>query len=100
MISVPTNLYYDEKDRTEYLITELSGELDKGITICGQTFTVSGWTLAVAKTDDLTYTATYTNNNDNTNTFTKTITLQKSGTDLTSEGKVQTYKGDTLTVPN
>ena len=43
------------------------------------------------------YTATYTNNNDNTNTFTKTITLQKSGTDLTSEGKVQTYKGDTLT---
>ena len=97
MISVPTNLYYDGKDRTEYLTTELSGELDKGITICGQTFTVSGWTLAVAKTDDLTYTATYTNNNDNTNTFTKTITLQKSGTDLTSEGKVQTYKGDTLT---
>ena len=97
MISVPTNLYYNGEDRTADITTELSGELDKGVAICGQTFTVSGWTLAVAKTDDLTYTATYTNNNDNTNTFTKTITLQKSGTDLTSEGKVQTYKGDTLT---
>ncbi len=91
MISVPTNLYYNGEDRTADITTELSGELDKGITICGQTFTVSGWTLAVAKTDDLTYTATYTNNNDNTNTFTKTITLQQSGTDLT-DGKVKTYK--------
>ncbi len=99
MISVPTNLYYDGTDRTAELQNDLSAELNKGIEICGQTFTVSGWTLAVAKAadSDLTYTATYTNNNDNTNTFTKTITLQKSGTDLTSEGKVQTYKGDTLT---
>ena len=99
MISVPEDLYYDGTDRTAELQNDLSAELNKGIEICGQTFTVSGWTLAVAKAadSDLTYTATYTNNNDNTNTFTKTITLQKSGTDLTSEGKVQTYKGDTLT---
>ena len=97
MISVPEDLYYDGTDRTAELQNDLSAELNKGIEICGQTFTVSGWTLAVAKAadSDLTYTATYTNNNDNTNTFTKTITLQKSGTDLTSEGKVQTYKGDT-----
>ena len=98
MISVPTNLYYDGKDRTEYLTTALSGELDKGITICGQTFTVSGWTLAVTKAadSDLTYTATYTNDSDNTKTVQKTITLLQSGTDL-SEGKVQTYKGETPT---
>ncbi len=95
MISVPTDLYYTGKDRTEDITTELSGELDKGVTICGQTFTVSGWTLAVEKTGDLIYTATYTNNNDNTNTFTKTITLLKSGTKF--EGDVKTYNGDTQT---
>ncbi len=95
MISVPTNLYYTGKDRSADITTRLSGELDKGVTICGQTFAVSGWTLAVAKTDDLTYTATYTNNNDSTNTFTKTITLLKSGTKF--EGDVKTYNGDTQT---
>ena len=109
MISVPTNLYYNGEDRTEYLTTELSTALTKGVTICGQTFTVSGWTLAVEKAadSDLTYTATYTNNSDNTKTVQKTITLLQSGTDLT-DGKVKTYKdgaecsdftaGDTITV--
>ena len=92
MISVPTDLYYDGKDRTADITTKLSGELTKGVTICGQTFTVGGWTLAVEKTGDLTYTATYTNNNDNTNTFTKTITLLKSGTKF--EGDVKTYNGE------
>ena len=106
MISVPTNLYYDGKDRTEYLTTELSTALDKGITICGQTFTVSGWTLAVTKTDDLHYTATYTNDSDDTKTVQKTITLLQSGTKF--EGGIKTYKdgaecsdftaGDTITV--
>ena len=94
MISVPTNLYYNGEDRTADITTELSGELDKGITICGQTFAVSGWTVEVSRTDDLHYTATYTNT-DNSTTFQKTITLQQSGTTL--DGAVKTYNGDTQT---
>ena len=109
MISVPEDWYYTGEDRTADIETKLSGELDKGVTICGQTFTVSGWTLAVEKAadSDLTYTAIYTNNSDNTKTVQKTITLLQSGTDLT-DGKVKTYKdgaecsdftaGDTITV--
>lgn len=96
MVSVPTDLYYNGQDRSNDIKTRLSDGLTQGIAICGQTFAVSGWTVAVSRTDDLHYTATYTNT-DNSTTFQKTITLQKSGTDLTSEGKVQTYKGDTLT---
>ena len=97
MISVPTNLYYNGEDRTADITTELSGELDKGITICGQTFTVSGWTLAVAKAadSDLTYTATYTNDSDDTKTVQKTITLLQSGTKF--EGGIKTYNGETET---
>ena len=90
MISVPTNLYYDGTDRTAKLQSDLSAELNKGIEICGQPFTVSGWTVAVEKTGDLTYTATYTNENDGSKKFTKTITLQQSGTTL--DGAVETYK--------
>ena len=89
MISVPTNLYYDGTDRTEYLTTELSAPLNEGIMFCGQKFTVSGWAVAISRTDDLHYTATYTNT-DNSNTFQKTITLQQSGTTL--DGAVGTYK--------
>ena len=96
MVSVPTDLYYNGQDRSNDIKTRLSDGLTQGIAICGQTFAVSGWTVEVSRTDDLHYTATYTNT-DNSTTFQKTITLQKSGTDLTSEGKVQTYKGDTLT---
>ena len=95
MISVPDNLYYNGKDRTEDLKTQLSDELNKGIVICGQTFTISGWTVAVSRTDDLHYTATYTNESDTTKNFTKTITLQQSGTTL--DGTVKTYNGETET---
>ena len=94
MISVPTNLYYNGEDRTADITTELSGELTTGVTICGQIFTVRGWSVTVSKTDDLHYTATYTNT-DNSTTFKKTITLQQSGTTL--DGAVKTYNGDTQT---
>ncbi len=93
MISVPTDLYYNGQDRTEEIAGKVA--IDGGITLCGQTFMVSGWTVEVVKTDALTYTATYMNDNNNANTFTKTITLRKSGTKF--EGGVQTYKGSMQT---
>ena len=94
MVSVPTDLYYNGQDRSNDIKTRLSDGLTQGIVICGQTFTVSGWTVAVSRTDDLHYTATYTNT-DNSTTFQKTITLQQSGTTL--DGAVKTYNGDTQT---
>ena len=75
MVSVPTDLYYNGQDRSNDIKTRLSDGLTQGIVICGQTFTFSGWTVAVSRTDDLHYTATYTNT-DNSTTFQKTITLQ------------------------
>ena len=89
MVSVPTDLYYNGQDRSNDIKTRLSDGLTQGIAICGQTFAVSGWTVAVSRTDDLHYTATYTNT-DNSTTFQKTITLQQSGTTL--DGAVKTYK--------
>ncbi len=94
MVSVPTDLYYNGQDRSNDIKTRLSDGLTQGIVICGQTFTVSGWTVEVSRTDDLHYTATYTNT-DNSTTFQKTITLQQSGTTL--DGAVKTYNGDTQT---
>ena len=88
MISVPTDFYYNGEDRTTELTEAVA--INGGVTICGQTFTVSGWMVEVSKTDDLHYTATYTNESDNTKNFTKTITLQQSGTTL--DGAVKTYK--------
>ena len=82
MVTVSTDLCYNGQDRSEALKNQLSAELGKGIRICGQTFTASGWTVAaVVKTDDLIYTATYMKT-DGPNTFEKTITLQKSGSTL------------------
>ena len=94
MVSVPTDLYYNGQDRSNDIKTRLSDGLTQGIAICGQTFAVSGWTVAVSRTDDLHYTATYTNT-DNSTTFQKTITLQQSGTTL--DGAVKTYNGETET---
>ncbi len=106
MVSVPDGIYYNGKDRTE----EIAGKVavDGGITLCGKTFAVSGWKVEVAKTDDLTYTATYTNESDSANTFMKTITLRQSGTQFVGSGVAKTYKdntecanftaGDTITV--
>ncbi len=94
MVSVPTDLYYNGHDRSNDIKTRLSDGLTQGIVICGQTFTFSGWTVEVSRTDDLHYTATYTNT-DNSTTFQKTITLQQSGTTL--DGAVKTYNGDTQT---
>ena len=91
MISVPTDLYFNGQDRSNDIKTRLSVGLTQGIAICGQTFTVSGWTVEVSKTDEMTYTATYTNT-DNSNTFQKTIKLQKSGTQFVGDGTVKTYK--------
>ena len=91
MVSVPTGLYYNGEDRTEEIAGKVA--LSGGTTICGQTFTVSGWTVEVAKSNDLTYIATYMK--DNTKNFTKTITLQKSGTQFA--GGVKTYNGSTET---
>ncbi len=88
MISVPTDFYYNGEDRTTELTEAVA--INGGVTICGQTFTVRGWSVTVSKTDDLHYTATYTNESDNTKNFTKTITLQQSGTTL--DGAVKTYK--------
>lgn len=92
MISVPTDFYYNGEDRTTELTEAVA--INGGVTICGQTFTVRGWSVTVSKTDDLHYTATYTNT-DNSTTFKKTITLQQSGTTL--DGAVKTYNGDTQT---
>ncbi len=106
MVSVPDGIYYNGKDRTE----EIAGKVavDGGITLCGKTFAVSGWKVEVAKTDDLTYTATYTNESDSANTFMKTIALRQSGTQFVGSGVAKTYKdntecanftaGDTITV--
>ncbi|MEY8317937.1 hypothetical protein AALB19_11600 [Oscillospiraceae bacterium 50-58] len=59
MISVPTDFYYNGEDRTTELTEAVA--INGGVTICGQTFTVRGWSVTVSKTDDLHYTATYTN---------------------------------------
>ncbi|NCE76793.1 hypothetical protein D1157_17820, partial [Anaerotruncus sp. X29] len=94
MVSVPTGLYYNGHDRSNDIKTRLSDGLTQGIVICGQTFTFSGWSVEVSRTDDSYYTATYTNT-DNSTTFQKTITLQQSGTTL--DGAVKTYNSDTQT---
>lgn len=69
-------------------------------TYFGQTFTVNasadGWELQdlgeVVNAGE--YTATFTKGD---KSISKTFTVAQSGTDLTSEGKVLTYNGDTLT---
>lgn len=95
MISVPTDLYYNGQDRTGEIAEKVA--ISGGVTVCGKTFTVSGWSVEVSKTDEMTYTATYKNDSDDSKKFTKEITLQKSGTQFVGDGAVKAYKGDAET---
>ncbi len=100
MIVVPTDLIYNGKaqglDGKIYIDDTKTGT---GIYF-NQEFTVNasadGWVLqdlgAVVEAKE--YTAIFKKGDKE---ISKTFTVAKSGTDLTSEGKVQTYKGDTLT---
>ncbi len=96
MITVPTGLFYDGTDRTNYIEqnTTLATK-----TYCGKEFHVTGWTQSVAKTSDLEYTVTYTS--DGGEAVTKTVLLGQSGTNLSAElaNPKNTYAyTDTITI--
>jgi len=100
MITVPTGLFYEEKDWIEY-ITEHTTLAAK--TYCGKAFQVKGWTQSVAKdaASDLIYIVTYTHTNGQT--VTKTVTLAQSAATLAAEctdGKTDNaYEyGDTVNI--
>ncbi len=96
MITVPTGLFYDGTDRTNYIEqnTTLATK-----TYCGKAFRVTGWTqqsVTKAPSSDLIYTVTYTPDAGiDSAAITKTVTLGKSGTQFTDDGKVTAYKGNT-----
>jgi len=84
MITVPTGLFYEEKNWIEYI-----GQNTKPATktYCNKEFQVTGWTQSVTKapSSDLIYTVTYTPDSSIGGTaITKTVTLAQSGTTLTA----------------
>ena len=80
MVSVPDDLYFNGQDRTGEIAARA------GALICRRFFAVSGWTVAVTKTDDLTYTVTYTNDSDGTK-FLKTVKLRQSDSNQGNQGQ-------------
>lgn len=98
MITVPSDLVYNGNNRSGDIKTAL---IEQGLTatICGQAFKVTGWgEPQVTTTDNFNYTITYTKGTD---PVTKTVTLKKSGANLTAtlaDNKTDYAYSDTITI--